>query len=755
MNVSPPLAARILRRSGTLFAHAWAVFSLRLLLSLSLAFSAFAATLAGDGPAPTDGPMDVAADTLTVAVDTLADTPASTPANCIGSTAPCTFRAAVQAMNQNGGGNIIMAPGTHTVTQTQTIVITTVVSLIASAPITLEANGPSWALDFNGGGLSASFTSSAWITIRKIGGTGGMRLQNGAEVSLVRASILNSAGVGILNNNSSLTMQDSLVANNLGGGISVLLPTATLTLTNTTISGNQNDPGLLVSNGVVTLANVTITNNSDTNDTGGLSIDAGSVTMRNSIVAGNSSEAGSPDCSGTLTSGGNNLIGDGTGCGGFVASDQVGTSVSPKDARLGPLQNNGGPTATHALLPNSPALDKGNSSTCAERDQRAVRRLQGAACDIGAFEALVVRFGQTTYPVFETVGAVTVAVTLDDNTNMPFPLSVGYSTQNGTAVAGVNYITATGTLTYQSGGSLTHTFPISIVNIPQYNPNTTFTVTLAASEGVIMAPPPIRGPLGSPITATVAITNTQPKPSMQFITNTFVISEGLGSAAITVTLSAASAVTSTATLTTSNGTALAGRDYTPITPTVTITPLATSRVVTIPITNDTKFTGDRVFQVRLSNPGQHNNLETPITASVLIKEDDPSLVYLPVMMKNYNPFNEVEPNNSKEQANPILLNYNYFGSYNGTPPNTDRDYFRFTLATTQTVTLSVSNLAPGSQFGLRDPSGNYYPDCYRGGMPYSPCTKTLGPSSPNTYYYVSVATPSSYTGIYTLRVSLP
>jgi hypothetical protein len=58
---------------------------------------------------------------------------------------------------------------------------------------------------------------------------------------------------------------------------------------------------------------------------------------------------------------------------------------------LGALVDNGGPTATHALLPGSPAINAGDNSTCAAApvssvDQRGVSRPQGAMCDSGAYE---------------------------------------------------------------------------------------------------------------------------------------------------------------------------------------------------------------------------------------------------------------------------------------------------------------------------------------------------------------------------------
>ena len=53
---------------------------------------------------------------------------------------------------------------------------------------------------------------------------------------------------------------------------------------------------------------------------------------------------------------------------------------------LGPLAGNGGPTATHALLDGSPAIDAADAALCPPTDQRGVVRPQGAACDVGAFE---------------------------------------------------------------------------------------------------------------------------------------------------------------------------------------------------------------------------------------------------------------------------------------------------------------------------------------------------------------------------------
>jgi hypothetical protein len=63
-------------------------------------------------------------------------------------------------------------------------------------------------------------------------------------------------------------------------------------------------------------------------------------------------------------------------------------TIVGEDPLLAPLASNGGRTATHALLPGSPAFDAGNYVAGLENDQRGAgfRRVGGANADIGAFE---------------------------------------------------------------------------------------------------------------------------------------------------------------------------------------------------------------------------------------------------------------------------------------------------------------------------------------------------------------------------------
>jgi hypothetical protein len=116
---------------------------------------------------------------------------------------------------------------------------------------------------------------------------------------------------------------------------------------------------------------------------GGGLFNAGTLRSRNTILAGNAATTTAPDVAGDLGSLGHNLIGNSTGGSGFDVTDLRGV-----DARLGPLQDNGGPTFTHALLADSPAIDGGDNTGAPEWDQRGPGfwRIVNGFIDIGAFE---------------------------------------------------------------------------------------------------------------------------------------------------------------------------------------------------------------------------------------------------------------------------------------------------------------------------------------------------------------------------------
>ena len=182
-----------------------------------------------------------------------------------------------------------------------------------------------------------------------------------------------------------------------------------ITLTGCTVSGNEatgDGGGLAVANSA-TLLNTTISGNSAGQNGGGIRNNS-ALLITHCTFSGNSAAAGTAISNNAFVSAINATVIDGqcdTDVGGMWNSlninhnvetpgdtcnftgpdDQV--DVSPDDLSLGALQDNGGPTQTHALDSGSVAVDVIDEAMCeADSDQRGVVRPQGAACDVGAFE---------------------------------------------------------------------------------------------------------------------------------------------------------------------------------------------------------------------------------------------------------------------------------------------------------------------------------------------------------------------------------
>jgi hypothetical protein len=254
------------------------------------------------------------------------------------------------------------------------------------------------------------------VTIRNgyLSGTGeddGAGIENWTDLTLedvvVRDNRLGGSaarGAGLQNwwINGTLRATGCTFANNAaldnggeGGGI---YNYNSMYLTNCTLSGNsaRGGGGAMHNDAFaseVVLHSCTIVNNrgeyGNAIFNNGFTGEAVDLLLINSIVAANAANEGSFDIynrAGTR-SGGHNLVGTVGGETAIVPQpgDQFG--VTPAQLQLGPLQDNGGPTPTHALLVGSIAIDAGNDSNCPPTDQRGVARPHYLHCDVGAFEA--------------------------------------------------------------------------------------------------------------------------------------------------------------------------------------------------------------------------------------------------------------------------------------------------------------------------------------------------------------------------------
>jgi hypothetical protein len=264
---------------------------------------------------------------------------------------------------------------------------------------------------YNGGTLTVS-----QCTLNGNGGLstsygGGIFNEGTLTVSQSTLSGNSAARGGGISNRGTLTVSQSTLNGNLayyaGGGIynegyNRFYP-GNATLTNVTLSNNYNELGMVVfgggglfvtgSKGTTTLTNCTISRNLSSSYSGGggiaVATEVGAYTyptlnLTNTIVAGNTYGGVGSDITSGVTTMNYCLIGS------FTQSVLygVGNIFRVNNPGLGPLQNNGGPTETMALLAGSPAIGHADNAAAPATDQRGVTRrdLAGELTDIGAFE---------------------------------------------------------------------------------------------------------------------------------------------------------------------------------------------------------------------------------------------------------------------------------------------------------------------------------------------------------------------------------
>jgi hypothetical protein len=248
--------------------------------------------------------------------------------------------------------------------------------------------------------IGAKMVSISGLTIRNGQGGEGGGIENAETVTLtIINSTLggNTAGLGGgVFISGTVTIINSTFSSNMaseGGGV-YNSGSGTLTITNSTFSGNAAPVagGASFNLGTLQIANTTLSDNSS--PLGGGVFNMGTLQIGNTILNAGASGANIANNSGTVISHDYNVSSDNGG--GFLSGpgDQINTNPT-----LGPLQDNDGPTSTHALLPGSPAIDAGdpNFTPPPDFDQRGpgFPRVVNSRIDKGSFE---VQAGSTPTP---------------------------------------------------------------------------------------------------------------------------------------------------------------------------------------------------------------------------------------------------------------------------------------------------------------------------------------------------------------------
>jgi len=232
----------------------------------------------------------------------------------------------------------------------------------------------------SGGGIDTGSMTSKYSTLAYNSAT------NGNNGNFSRGGGISAYQTVVLGSTLSYNQAD------IGGGADIYVgPNSNATFANSTISGNSsmNCGGLAFKGmGSISLTNSTVTLNHATSSAGGVCSASAAKTFRSSIIANNMADD-TPSWADLYTTAlptlDNNII---------MASNQAlgGTGTITSDPKLGPLQLNGGPTKSHALLPSSPAIGQGNNSSGWSFDQRGpsyprTTTINGVTTtDIGAFQ---------------------------------------------------------------------------------------------------------------------------------------------------------------------------------------------------------------------------------------------------------------------------------------------------------------------------------------------------------------------------------
>jgi hypothetical protein len=229
----------------------------------------------------------------------------------------------------------------------------------------------------------------------------------------------------------------------------------------------------------------------------------------------------------------------------------------------------------------------------------------------GSATAASLHFSASSYTVAQAAGTMTV--TVDRTVGSSGAVSVAYATANGTAIAGTNFTAANGTLKWASGDSTPKTFAVAISNATPFSGSKAFTVALSnPTTGVT---------LGSPSSASISITGDASGTvgNVEFSAASYAVNQTGSAATVTVNRTGGSSGAVSASYATANGSALAGTDFTQKTGTVQwASGDATSKTISVPVSDTTSFSGTKSFTIALSNATGGATISSPNSASVTI-----------------------------------------------------------------------------------------------------------------------------------------
>lgn len=516
--------------------------------------------------------------------------------------------------------------------------------------------------DSGGGGILASGSVTmrdVMLDNNEAAGSGGAIFNNRALVLENAQIISNKAtglGAGIYNNAGTITASQSLISDNMafgnqgggvyaggdlvhildstiannhvatfGGGVAVGMSTGTTILERVTLAGNEAAAGgaLFSQFGTISMINGTVSQNNGTNNHGGIYVTgpSTSISIQNSTIAYNTRTNTSGNGFNGIMLGnnatieiGNSILADNqekncstsqaTSLGYNLSTDfscgfaEIG-DLSGAAAQIGALADNGGYVETHALLPDSAAIDAGDNTNCPAVDARgATRPFDGdgdtvATCDIGAVEAQHQLLIADSTVSEGNVGSETAVFTVTLAPASTQTVTVDYETVDETAVSGSDYTATTGTLTF-APGQTEKTIEVSITGDTDDEPDETFHVQLSVPVNADLIDPQAVGTIiDDDGLSTLSIADSELLEG----------DSGTNMLSFAVTLSPVSTSDVTVTYATADDSATAGEDYTAVNGTLTFQPGEIEKTIVVEIIGDiVDERDDELFTVSLSNP---------------------------------------------------------------------------------------------------------------------------------------------------------
>ena len=515
---------------------------------------------------------------------------------------PGSLRNAVEFLCENGTIDFASQLEGQTLTLTDQILLEKDLNIVSTV-----------AMEISGGSATRIFEiQDANVSLN------GLFLTRGSSTAM--SGTIDEGGAIYVWNDASLTMRNSTVSESSAGRGGAISNSGNLVMLNSTLSDNSATVrgGGLYNLAVANLNNVTIYGNTGAVAAGGVDNPSPSsdLTITNSILAGS---VNGKDCDATtpLTASSGNLIQDNS-----CTADVTG------DPQVGPLQNNGGPSPTHALNGNSPAIDQG-STTCEVADQRGATR--DSSCDIGAYEVL---FADLTVSMTTNANPITSGDLLTyfiEVTNIG-----GGTAQNVSVTDAVPQNTTYASGSIDGGDSNDDSNPTNLSwDFAAIGINETVTMSFSVVLGQfedgatfnnavnVTSDSPESDFVNNSATFETTIDNDLPpvnsQPIIAFDQASYTAAEGDGTTTVTVTLSSAVGFSVTADVDVSNSeTTFVDAAEEEMIP-VVFEPGETSKAVEITIPDDTYYEGTRDVDLTLMNV---SNAATTSASSAVLEVAD-------------------------------------------------------------------------------------------------------------------------------------